>query len=85
MRTRVFSPTYPTWALVGGTSRPVGETVSVLVLTHEKSLTSTCKMSGTFSEMTHRLQKNSRKIKHFIVNGQQDKKEKTSLYILNKL
>ena len=28
MRTRVFSPTYPTWALVGGTSRPAGETVS---------------------------------------------------------
>ena len=27
MRTRVFSPTYPTWALVGGTSRPAGETV----------------------------------------------------------
>ena len=29
MRTRVFSPTYPTWALVGGTSRPAGETVSI--------------------------------------------------------
>ena len=29
MRTRVFSPTYPTWALVGETSRPAGETVSV--------------------------------------------------------
>ena len=28
MRTRVFSPTYPTWALVGGTSRPAGETVT---------------------------------------------------------
>ena len=27
MRTRVFSPTYSTWALVGGTSRPAGETV----------------------------------------------------------
>ena len=27
MRTQVFSPTYPTWALVGGTSRPAGETV----------------------------------------------------------
>ena len=27
MRTQVFSPTYPTWALVGGTSRPSGETV----------------------------------------------------------
>ena len=27
MCTRVFSPTYPTWALVGGTSRPAGETV----------------------------------------------------------
>ena len=27
MRTRVFSPTYPTWALVGGTSRPAGGTV----------------------------------------------------------
>ena len=27
MRTRVFSPTYPTWALVGRTSRPAGETV----------------------------------------------------------
>ena len=24
---RFFSPTYPTWALVGGTSRPAGETV----------------------------------------------------------
>ena len=24
---RVFSPTYPTWDLVGGTSRPAGETV----------------------------------------------------------
>ena len=23
----VFSPTYPTWALLGGTSRPPGETV----------------------------------------------------------
>ena len=31
MRIRVFSPTYPTWALVGGTSRPAGETVCVLV------------------------------------------------------
>ena len=29
MRTRVFSPTYPTWALVRGTSRPAGETVSL--------------------------------------------------------
>ena len=29
MRTRVFSSTYPTWALVGGTSRPAGETVHV--------------------------------------------------------
>ena len=28
MRTRVFSHTYPTYALVGGTSRPSGETVS---------------------------------------------------------
>ena len=27
MRTRVFSSTYPNWALVGGTSRPAGETV----------------------------------------------------------
>ena len=27
MRIQVFSPTYPTWALVGGTSRPAGETV----------------------------------------------------------
>ena len=27
MRTRVFPPTYPTWAIVGGTSRPAGETV----------------------------------------------------------
>ena len=27
IRTRVFSPTYPTRALVGGTSRPAGETV----------------------------------------------------------
>ena len=27
MRTRVFSPTCPTWALVGWTSRPAGETV----------------------------------------------------------
>ena len=27
MCTRVFSPTYHTWALVGGTSRPAGETV----------------------------------------------------------
>ena len=27
MRTQVFLPTYPTWALVGGTSRPAGETV----------------------------------------------------------
>ena len=29
MRTLVFSPTYPTWALVGGTSRPAGETVNI--------------------------------------------------------
>ena len=29
MRTRVFSLTYPTWALVGGTSRPAGETVHI--------------------------------------------------------
>ena len=29
MRTRVFSPTYPTWVLVGGTSRPAGETVYI--------------------------------------------------------
>ena len=29
MRTRVFLPTYPTWALVGGTSRPTGETVCI--------------------------------------------------------
>ena len=29
MCTRVFSPTYPTWALVGGTSRPAGETVCI--------------------------------------------------------
>ena len=27
MRTQFVSPTYPTWALVGGTSRPAGETV----------------------------------------------------------
>ena len=27
MRTQVFSHTYPTYALVGGTSRPAGETV----------------------------------------------------------
>ena len=27
IRTRVFLPTYPTWALVEGTSRPAGETV----------------------------------------------------------
>ena len=32
MRTRVFSPTYPTWALVGGTSRPAGETVQMYLL-----------------------------------------------------
>ena len=30
LRTRAFSPTYPTWALVGGTSRPAGETVSTV-------------------------------------------------------
>ena len=29
MRTRVLSPPYPTWALVGGTSRPAGETVCI--------------------------------------------------------
>ena len=29
MRTLVFSPTYPTWAIVGGTSRPAGETVLI--------------------------------------------------------
>ena len=28
MHTLDFSPTYPTWALVGGTSRPAGETVN---------------------------------------------------------
>ena len=27
---QVFLPTYPTWALVGGTSRPVGETVDII-------------------------------------------------------
>ena len=27
MRIQVFSPTYPTWVLVGGTSRPAGKTV----------------------------------------------------------
>ena len=31
-RARVFSPTYPTWALVGGTSRPAGETVMVVLI-----------------------------------------------------
>ena len=30
MRARVFSHTYPTYALVGGTSRPAGETVSII-------------------------------------------------------
>ena len=25
-----FLPTYPTWALVGGTSRPAGETVTII-------------------------------------------------------
>ena len=32
MRTQVFSPTYPTWALVGGTSRPAGETVIPVII-----------------------------------------------------
>ena len=31
MRTQVFSPTYPTWALVGGTLRPAGETIRYML------------------------------------------------------
>ena len=38
MRTRVFSPTYPTWALVGGTSRPAGETVYLFIIADSRYL-----------------------------------------------
>ena len=41
MHTQVFSPTYPTWALVGGTSRPAGETVHIIEKGWNRSNSST--------------------------------------------
>ena len=71
MRTRVFLPTYTTWALVGGTSRPAGETVIAADITGDdidvsvaacyepgenvSNFSDTLSKEGTYKSIKHKI------------------------------